>query len=141
MNEQFHLSIPVASLDTARAFYCDILGCSIGRSSTSRIDIDFFGNHVVAHLAEDEAHAAVEHFESDGATVSVRHFGAIIAEKQWLEAADRLDGQVEFTMAPQVIRAGTVEEQRIMMMRDGCGNIVELKSIPPERVFATEPAD
>ena len=43
---------------------------------------------------------------------------------------------VAFSMAPQVIRAGTVEEQCSMMMPDGCGNVVELKSIPQERLFA-----
>jgi len=133
----FHLSIPVSDLDRARAFYVDLLGCRVGREGERRIDIDFFGHHVVAHLAQEEAEQAVQRFHSDGVDVSVRHFGAIVTEGEWQRLRARLeDAGVAFTMAPQTIRAGTVEEQRIMMMPDGCGNVVELKSIPPERVFA-----
>ena len=133
----FHLSIPVSDLDAARAFYVDLLGCRLGREGARRIDIDFFGHHVVAHLAPREAEQAVGRFHSDGVDVSVRHFGAIVPEADWERMRARLEAAgVEFSMAPQTIRAGTVEEQRIMMMPDGCGNIVELKSIAPERVFA-----
>lgn len=137
MRAQFHLSIPVHDLAVARAFYVDLLGCELGRVGPTRLDINFFGNHVVAHASPDEAAQHVARFESDGASVSVRHFGAIVPAPDWHQLAARLDGQVEFTMQPQTIRAGTIEEQHIMMMKDGCGNIVEFKSIPPERVFAS----
>ena len=136
MSAQFHLSIPVDSIERARAFYVDMLGCSAGRSSAQRIDINFFGNHIVMHLAPEEAQQAVKHFQSDGATVSVRHFGAIVEAEKWHQLASELADKVEFTMQPQTIRAGTVEEQHIMMFPDGCGNIVEFKSIPLDRVFA-----
>jgi extradiol dioxygenase family protein len=133
----FHLSIPVSDLARARAFYVDLLGCRVGREGERRMDIDFFGHHVVAHLAPEEAGAAVQRFHSDGADVSVRHFGAIVDEARWEALRERLEAAgVDFSMTPQTIRAGTVQEQRIMMMPDGCGNVVELKSIPPERLFA-----
>ena len=132
----FHLSIPVNSIERARAFYIDMLECREGRSSAHRMDVNFFGHHVVMHLAPEEADQAVHHFESDGAVVSVRHFGAIVEADEWHALAARLRSAVEFTMEPQTIRQGTVEEQHIMMFPDGCGNIVELKSIPGSRVFA-----
>ena len=137
MSALFHLSIPVDSIERARAFYVDTLGCELGRASEERIDVNFFGHHIVMHRAPEEARQAVHHFESDGATVSVRHFGAIVEEAVWRELEGRLSGVVEFSMPPQTIRAGTVEEQHIMMFPDGCGNIVEFKSIPAHRVFAT----
>lgn len=137
MTAMFHLSIPVDSLEGARAFYIDTLGCTEGRSGERRMDVNFFGHHVVMHLAPEEARASVKHFDSDGATVSVRHFGAIIDESRWRELAEKLARSIEFSMPPQTIRAGSVEEQHIMMFPDGCGNIVELKSIPDTRVFAT----
>jgi len=137
MSAQFHLSIPVESIERARAFYVDLIGCAQGRASEQRMDVNFFGHHIVMHLAPDEALQSVKHFESDGATVSVRHFGAIVDLEEWQALAARLEGKVEFSMPPQTIRAGTVEEQRIMMFPDGCGNIVEFKSIPAARVFAT----
>ena len=138
MSTQFHLSIPVDSLERARAFYVGVLGCSEGRSGPSRLDIDFFGHHVVMHLVPEEARQTISHFHSDGATVSVRHFGVILGEERWQTLARTLDGVVDFSMPPQTIRSGTVEEQRIMMFPDGCGNIVEFKSIPPSRVFARQ---
>jgi extradiol dioxygenase family protein len=134
---RFHLSIPVADLAAARAFYVDILGCSIGREGEKRMDIDFFGHHVVAHHAPEEAARGVNRFHSDGVDVSVRHFGAVVERDDWDRMRERLEqAGVTFSMTPQVIRKGTVEEQCIMMMPDGCGNIVELKSIPAERLFA-----
>lgn len=135
---QFHLSIPVRDLDAARAFYVDTLKCQVGRQGEARMDIDFFGHHVVAHVAPQEAAQSAREFHSDGVDVSVRHFGAIVPLATWHSMAEELQSAgVEFTMTPRVIREGTVEEQHIMMMKDGCGNIVELKSIPPDRVFAT----
>lgn len=137
MPAQFHLSIPVESIERARAFYVGLIGCAQGRASEQRMDVNFFGHHIVMHLAPDEAAQSVKHFESDGATVSVRHFGAIVDLAQWQALAVRLDGKVDYSMPPQIIRQGTVEEQHIMMFPDGCGNIVEFKSIPQPRVFAT----
>ena len=42
----FHLSIPVDDLDRAKAFYVDILGCTVGREAPGRFDIDFFDHFV-----------------------------------------------------------------------------------------------
>ena len=85
-----------------------------------------------------ESAQSVGEFLSDGADVSVRHFGAIVDERTWDQLVERLtEYGTRFSMPPQVIRAGTVEEQKIVMMPDGCGNIVELKSISADRVFAS----
>ncbi|NIR99294.1 MAG: glyoxalase, partial [Gammaproteobacteria bacterium] len=45
--------------------------------------------------------------------------------------------EADFVLRPQVIHKGRVSEQSILLVRDGCGNTVEFKSIPDERVFAT----
>ena len=127
----------MASLGAARLFYVDLLGCKVGRSSEHRMDINFFGHHVVAHLTPAQANAPSAEFHSDGEDVSVRHFGAIVGQTEWQRLAEHLtQADTPFSMTPRVIRAGTIEEQRIMMMPDGCGNIVELKSLPKDRVFA-----
>jgi extradiol dioxygenase family protein len=134
---QFHLSIAVSDLAAARAFYVDLLGCREGRAGERRMDIDFFGHHLVTHLAPAEAERAVDRFRSDGAEVALRHFGVIVSPRRWRAMRERLVAAgVEFCMPPQTIRAGTVEEQQIMMLPDGCGNVVEFKSIAPQRVFA-----
>ena len=140
MEPLFHLSIPVDDLDRAKAFYVDMLGCELGRKASSRFDIDFFGHHVVAHLAPAEASKVNGVIESDGDTAPLRHFGVILPLKEWKEMERRLTiRRVEFTLPPQLSFKGKPAEQHIMMLSDGCGNIVEFKSQSHERVFATDP--
>ncbi len=139
----FHLSIPVDDLDRARAFYIDTLGCTVGRETKGRFDINFFGHHVVAHHApicrSGEAGRAPRAIESDGDVAPLRHFGVILPLGDWRAMEQRLKGRdIDFTLSPRLSFAGKPAEQHIMMLPDGCGNVVEFKSQPPERVFATD---
>jgi extradiol dioxygenase family protein len=135
----FHLSIPVDDLDRAKAFYIDILGCAKGRETKGRFDINFFGHHVVAHLSPREAGRDLGQIPSDGDIAPLRHFGAILPLEQWQAMAARLEEHnIDFTLSPRLSFAGKPAEQHIMMLPDGCGNIVEFKSQPHDRVFATD---
>ena len=134
----FHLSIAVDDLDRARAFYIDLLDCSLGREARGRFDINFFGHHVVAHLSPREASGEHGIIESDGDAAPLRHFGVILPLDEWQRIERRLASrQVDFTLSPRLSFAGKPAEQHIMMLPDGCGNIVEFKSQPRDRVFAT----
>jgi len=82
MEPLFHLSIPVDDLDRAKAFYVDMLGCALGRKAGGRFDIDFFGHHVVAHLAPAEAGRVNDTIDSDGDMAPSRHFGVILPPKR-----------------------------------------------------------
>lgn len=138
MQPLFHLSIPVDDLDKAKAFYIDTLGCSVGRETRGRFDINFFGHHIVAHLSPREAGKPYGSIPSDGDVAPLRHFGVILPLDQWQEMERRLaKSDITFTLSPRVSFAGKPAEQHIMMLPDGCGNIVEFKSQPRERVFAT----
>ena len=135
----FHLSIPVNDLDQAKAFYVDILGCTVGREAPGRFDINFFGHHIVAHLSPREASKANSSIESDGDTAPLRHFGVILPLDEWQKMKSHLTSRdTTFTLTPRVSFAGKAAEQHIMMLPDGCGNIVEFKSQPSGRVFATK---
>jgi len=135
----FHLSIPVNDLDQAKAFYVDILGCTVGREARGRFDINFFGHHIVAHLSPREASKANSSIQSDGDTAPLRHFGVILPLDEWQKMKSYLTSRdTTFTLTPRVSFAGKAAEQHIMMLPDGCGNIVEFKSQPSGRVFATE---
>ena len=139
MEALFHLSIPVDDLDRAKAFYVDTLGCTIGREARGRFDINFFGHHIVAHLAPREAGKTHGAIESDGDSAPLRHFGVILALDDWQQMERRLKSRnVDFTLSPRLSFAGKPAEQHIMMLGDGCGNIVEFKSQPRKRVFATD---
>ncbi len=139
MEPLFHLSIPVDDLDRAKAFYVDILGCALGRQARGRFDINFFGHHVVAHLAPAEAGGPRASIASDGDTAPLRHFGVILPLDEWKEMERLLTiRRAEFILTPRLSFAGKPAEQHIMMLSDGCGNVVEFKSQPRERVFATD---
>lgn len=139
MEALFHLSIPVDDLHRAKAFYIDLLGCSVGREARGRFDINFFGHHIVAHLSPRETAASGGVIDSDGDTAPLRHFGVILPLEGWKDMERRLTSRnVEFTLSPRLSFAGKPAEQHIMMLPDGCGNIVEFKSQPRERVFASD---
>jgi len=139
MEPLFHLSIPVDDLDRAKAFYIETLGCSIGRETRGRFDINFFGHHIVAHHAPREAAKPNGTIPSDGDIAPLRHFGVILGLEDWQAMAERLTSRnVEFSLSPRLSFAGKPAEQHIMMLPDGCGNVVEFKSQPRDRVFATD---
>jgi len=68
---RFHLAFPVTNLQLARQFYVEVLGCRVGRESTSWIDFDFFGHQITAHLSPKEAKPVVVN-PVDGDQVPVR---------------------------------------------------------------------
>ena len=139
MPHPFHLSIPVSDLERARAFYVDLLGCSVGRGTDRRFDLDFFGHHIVAHLAPRDADQSSSPIGTDDDPSPVRHFGVILPQEQWDAMAERVTAAaVDFVVKPRVLHKGREAEQSIMLIRDGCGNVVEFKSMPAERIFATQ---
>lgn len=133
----FHLSIPVSDLARARAFYGDLLGCEEGRSTSDRIDFNFFGHHLVTHVEPEESRHQTRVVISSGLPTPVRHFGVIVSAEQWKTLADRLlAARTSFAVEPKVVFEGEVREQSIFLANDGCGNYVEFKSQPAEKVFA-----
>ena len=124
----FHLAFPVTSLDKARAFYGELLGCPEGRSSEAWVDFDLRGHQIVAHLAPDEAgHRRTGRV--DGDDVPVRHFGLVLSMDEWQALADRLEAAgTKFVIEPHVRFKGQVGEQATMFLLDPCGNALEFKA-------------
>ncbi|MEY4284906.1 MAG: hypothetical protein RL111_1581 [Pseudomonadota bacterium] len=135
--QPFHLAFPVTSLDKARAFYGDLLGCPEGRSSDEWVDFDFYGHQIVAHLAPNEAgHHQTN--EVDSHNVPVRHFGMVLTMDQWQSLADKLRAVgTRFVIEPYIRFKGEVGEQATMFLLDPCGNALEFKAFAdPSRLFA-----
>jgi uncharacterized protein len=124
----FHLAFPVHSLEAARAFYGDLLGCPEGRSSPEWIDFNFYGHQIVAHLSPDEAgHRNTS--AVDGHNVPVRHFGAVLSMEQWEAAAEKLRAAgTKFVIEPNIRFKGEVGEQATMFFQDPSGNAIEFKA-------------
>ena len=112
-----HLSIPVGDLDESRAFYVDVLGCSLGRVRHDFVDVWFYGMQVTLHDRP-----------SDLAPAGVRHFGVTLPIDELRALVDRLDGRVEWIDTLTTEHAGTPREQTKSKLADLSGNVIELKA-------------
>lgn len=139
MRPRFHLAFPVHDLEAARGFYCDVLGCTLGRESSRWIDFDFRGHQITAHLVAADPRTVVN--PVDGQQVPVPHFGLILERREWDELAARLkDLGARFLIAPHLRFRGRPGEQATMFVLDPSGNAIEFKSFATElAVFAPDP--
>ncbi|MEL6534774.1 MAG: VOC family protein [Bacteroidota bacterium] len=134
----FHLAFPVKNLSDTRSFYEEVLGCSVGRTSESWIDFNFFGHQVTAHIKPEELSEAQTN-AVDGKAVPVRHFGAILNWEEWHALADKMKARsTDFIIEPHIRFPGEVGEQATMFFLDPSGNALEFKSFKDmNQVFAS----
>jgi uncharacterized protein len=126
MPAYFHLATHVRDLDEAKAFYCGVLGCTVGRETDRWVDFNFFGHQLSLHKGPIAAQATDG---TDGErSVPMPHFGVILPIGAWQALADRLTAAgTDFIIAPTTRFAGKVGEQRTMFFRDPSGNALEIK--------------
>lgn len=138
MRTMLHLSIPIDDVSAAEHFYARIMGCQITRQQKDRLDIDFFGHHVVGQLSPDEASHKSISIGKD--RYPLRHFGVIVQPDVYDELLARLiDFQVPFAMQPTRIFVGTPREQSVFLVYDPSGNALEVKGMTdPNNVFSQE---
>ncbi|MBI4204158.1 MAG: VOC family protein [Betaproteobacteria bacterium] len=126
----FHFSFAVSDLDRARRFYGAVLQCPEGRKLPGRADFNFFGHHLVAHLAPAEVVGQTGAKIGDNRRTPLRHFGVVMTLDDFQKTADRLVKHgAEFINEPMVTQKGTVREQMLMTVTDGCGNAIEFKGL------------
>jgi len=141
MLRPFHLAFPVHSLESARVFWGETMGCPEGRSSEEWIDFDFYGHQIVAHLAPGAVAAAGQGANAvDGHDVPVPHFGIVLTLEDWHALAKRLTASgMHFEIGPYVRFEGQPGEQATMFFRDPSGNAIEMKAFADlGQLFATE---
>jgi len=126
----FHFSFAVNDLDRARKFYGEVLQCAEGRKLKGRADFNFFGHHLVAHLAPDEVVGAKGKKIGEAGETPLRHFGVVMTLDAFESTAGRLaQFGCEFINRPKVQQKGTLREQMLMTVSDGCGNAIEFKGL------------
>lgn len=131
----FHLAFPVSDLEATRDFYCNVLGCTTGRTSDHWIDFNMYGHQVVAHLKPEETALASTN-QVDGDSVPVRHFGVILEMDEWHDLADRLKKSgISFIIEPHIRFQGQVGEQATMFFLDPSGNALEFKAFADQSMI------
>jgi len=137
MSAVFHLAFNVNDLDEARAFYGDLLGCQEGRSTSSWVDFNFFGNQISLHLGKPFATSATGKVSQH--MVLMPHLGVVLAPDEWATLGDRLKAAgVEFVIAPTMRFVGEPGEQGTMFFCDPSDNPIEVKTFADmTQVFAS----
>ncbi len=126
----FHFSFAVNDLDKARTFYGELLGCPEGRKLPGRADFNFFGHHIVAHLAPDDVVGDQGRKIGGALKTPLRHFGVVMTLEDFQQTADKLQKHgAAFINMPSNTQKGTVREQMLMTLSDGCGNAIEFKGL------------
>ena len=133
MIRPFHLAIPVSDLEESRQFYQDILGCSLGRSSDSWIDFNFFNHQLVIHQSnniQEQKYNSV-----DGHDVPIPHFGVILDWEQWHKFSNRIKDKIEFVIEPYIRFKGKTGEQATMFFLDPDNNALEFKAFKNDNMI------
>ncbi len=125
---RFHLAFPVHSLESAREFYVNILGCDTGRESVSWIDFDLYGHQIVAHLSPDNCRP-VSTNPVDNDNIPCRHFGVILEWGEWEALQNRIKKlDYNFLIKPKIRFKSKSSEQGTFFVNDPSGNALEFKS-------------
>jgi extradiol dioxygenase family protein len=132
----FHYAFLVRDIAESRQFYCDLLGCTEGRSTDTWMDFDFFGNQLSAHLGQQADSGQTG--TVDGVQVPMPHFGALVSWEEFPALAERLRvGGARFVIEPRLRYQGKPGEQMTMFFLDPSGNPIEIKAFrDPSEVFS-----
>lgn len=126
MRSLFHLAFHVRDLNEARHFYGGLLGCREGRSTTTWVDVDFYGHQLSLHLGEPFATTRTGHVGDH--LVPMPHFGLVMLLPDWQTLARRLEAAgMDFVLKPQLRFEGQPGEQWTMFFCDPFGNPIEVK--------------
>lgn len=139
----FHLAIPCRDVAEATAFYRDVLGCFLGRSSEQWIDLNLYGHQLVCHLDPSlgvNGQVTLIHNDVDAHDVPIPHFGVVLSMADWDKLAERLKNYgIQFMIEPYVRFKGRAGEQATMFFKDPSGNALEFKAFKDlSRLFATD---
>lgn len=121
-------ALRVDDLDTARAFYHDVLGCDELRRADTSVHIDFCGHRLVLQLDRRRGQSGAVSGTCDAAP----GFDPVVGRERFLGLAERLRSRyVSFVIPPTVRRAGLPGEEWTMQFRDPSGNAIRVTGVSP----------
>lgn len=117
----FHLSIPVTELASARRFYVEVLGGTVGRENEEWLDILVWGHQITLQQRPEDVLPLAQQGK--------RHFGVVLPWIEWEREAARIGRLgVGVLEGPSIKMAGTDDEQGKFYLHDPSGNVIELKA-------------
>ncbi len=118
---RFHLAIPVTNIPEAKQFYCEGLGCEIGRENDQAMILNFYGHQVVCHVTKEKL------TEQKG--IYPRHFGLIFTnENDWEIILNRCqNNKLKFYQQPKLRFPAELTEHKTFFLQDPFLNFLEFK--------------
>ncbi|KAL7510165.1 hypothetical protein ACHAXN_007073 [Cyclotella atomus] len=134
----FHYAFPVHSLEEAKQFYGQVLGCQEGRSSEKWQDYSLHGHQIVCHWVGNDYRCIDYYNPVDGDEVPVPHAGLALTVDEFHALAKRVkEAGVDFIIEPHLRFQGMPGEQWTMFFKDPSGNNLEFKAMTKvENLFA-----
>ena len=118
----FHLAIPIADADSAKQFYVDILGATVGRESKQAVIFNFYGHQLVGHVTKQEDLLEPK-------SIYPRHFGIIFTdESDWDNLLSTCKSRhLSFYLPARLRFRGEIAEHKTFFLQDPFYNILEFK--------------
>ena len=111
----------MAELASAKRFYVDVLGATVGREHEDWLDVLLWGHQITLQHRPDE----VLPLEKQGK----RHFGVVLPWAEWEREVARLEQQgVGLLGRSSIELAGTMDEHGKLYLSDPSANVIELKA-------------
>ena len=136
MSNRFHLAIPVTSIEKAKTFYCDLLGCVAGNFEEGKWqDVNFWGNELTLHEANEVSDKERHHV--DMGAVCVPHFGVHLDEDVYMNIKEAVSNSEKgFLDDPYRSFIDDPREQETFFVEDPSGNVLEIKTMKnPETLW------
>jgi extradiol dioxygenase family protein len=120
-NNIFHLAIPINDIALAKRFYCDGLGCKLGRQNPHALILNFYGHQVVAHTTNEPL--------TPPKAIYPRHFGLIsLQQSDWEAILHRAKvHNLTFYEEPKLRFPGKLTEHQTFFLQDPFYNLLEFK--------------
>jgi extradiol dioxygenase family protein len=121
----FHIAFPVKNIQETKQFYVEVLGASLGRSSSTWADFNLRWNQITAHETPSFEKKRIV-FDKNG--IPINHFGIILVYSDWKKFKDRIiEAGMEFLIEPKVFFEGEAGEQHAFFLEDPNGYAIEFK--------------
>ena len=135
MAEKFHLALPCLSISKTRAFYHDLLGAQIGRSSVKWIDVNFY-NHQITFTESGPFNFESRNYAFNGQILPSFHFGVILNDQEWARVLSLLQSKGIKIATEVTFLKEKVGEHHSFFINDPNGYTVEFKCFTnPNEVF------
>jgi hypothetical protein len=126
MASQFHLALPCLSISKTRAFYSDLLGASIGRSSVKWIDVNFY-NHQITFTESGPFNFESKSYSFNGQILPSFHFGIILNRQEWNKVLNLLNSKKINIVTEVKFLENKIGEHQSFFVKDPSGYTVEFK--------------